>query len=227
MNLSTTGNRIKKLRELLGLTQLEVADYIGVTKGSVSQWENDAAKPKGKNREKLCQILKTTSGYILHGKENTPLPFDDNLGAKSGENTEPAYLPPVKELPIISWVQAGETHVAFIDEAEDYDRFSTFVKCSVNSYALRVTGDSMTALSGQYSFPEGTIIVVDPEQKGDKTDGIFVIAKENGEDAVTFKQLKYDNGRPYLNPLNPQYQKIFKEFRILGKVVDFRPVDLP
>jgi len=35
---------------------------------------------------------------------------------------------------------------------------------------------------------------VDPEQKGDTTNGIFVIAKKNGEDGVHFKQLKYEQG---------------------------------
>lgn len=84
----------------------------------------------------------------------------------------------------------------------------------------------MTAPTGR-SFPEGIDIFVDPEQRGGVVPNDFVIAKINGRDAVTFKQLACEEGRPYLRPLNPspKYEPIFDEFRVLGKVIyaGFKP----
>jgi len=226
--MNIIGKRIKDLRKALKITQKQIADYVGVNRVSVSQWESQGdspTQPKGENLIRLSQILKTTPDYILYGVE----PGEENTTPKDEiSNTEPTWLRPHKDLPIVSWVQAGETHVAFVeDDLENVEKFRTYEKCSPNSYALRVSGDSMTTMTGPYSFPEGSIIVVDPEQRGDTTDGVFIIAKKEGEDAVNFKQLKYDGGSPYLNSLNPDYERYFGKIRIIGKVIDFRPVRLP
>jgi SOS-response transcriptional repressor LexA len=123
-------------------------------------------------------------------------------------------------VPLISWIQAGTWH-----EAEDlYEPGDAelHLPCptshGIHTYALRVEGDSMTSPHGK-SYPDGCIIFVDPDQRGGVVSGGRVIAKLNGDNAVTFKVYIEDAGRRFLKPLNTQYPPIIEEFRILGKVI--------
>lgn len=112
-------------------------------------------------------------------------------------------------VPLISWVQAGGFCEAIdINElggAEDWERRPK--GAGIKTYALKVRGDSMTSpFPAKYSYPEGVIIYVDPDQEvkpGDR--GIFKLPENN---EVTFKELVSDAGKLYLKPLNPQYDKI-------------------
>jgi transcriptional regulator with XRE-family HTH domain len=42
----TLGDRITKIRHVLGLEQRELADLLGVTDKAVSKWENDGGRPR-------------------------------------------------------------------------------------------------------------------------------------------------------------------------------------
>ena len=61
----------------------------------------------------------------------------------------------------------------------------------------------MTNPGGAPSFPEGTIIIVDPEREA--TPGRYVVVRQNSDTECTFKQLVRDAGKHYLKPLNPRY----------------------
>lgn len=122
-------------------------------------------------------------------------------------------------VPLISWIQAGNWGEA-IDEFQpgDAEYWLPAVGGSDKVYCLRVRGDSMTSQYGD-SFPEGHIIWIDPEQRSPNNND-YVVAKLNGEDAVTFKQYKIDEtDRPYLKPLNQSHNNIFDEFRVIGRVI--------
>lgn len=41
----TMGERIKALRKEYGMTQLALANALGITKGTVSTWENNSRTP--------------------------------------------------------------------------------------------------------------------------------------------------------------------------------------
>ena len=74
----------------------------------------------------------------------------------------------------------------------------------------------MTSPVGR-SYPAGMIIFVDPEREA--ASGDRVVAKVNGDNEATFKQLVIDGERKYLKPLNPAYPVITDPFRVLGKVI--------
>jgi SOS-response transcriptional repressor LexA len=213
--MQTFADRVKHVRKTVRkMSQTELANCAGCSQGTIAKIEaGNAEHTRYLNRIATC--LNVTANYLETGADE--LSLDDSTLVESSIKDS------VGHVPLIAWVQAGETQVAFTRNIDQYgERIKVKRKHSRFSYALEVRGSSMTAPEGaKYSFPEGYVIVVDPEQRGDNTDGIFVIAKEEGADAVTFKQLKYDGGKPYLNPLNPAYPKIFKPFRILGKVIDW------
>jgi transcriptional regulator with XRE-family HTH domain len=49
---------LKKKREKLGLTQVEVARKVGVSLSGYLLWERGAGKPNAENKEKLKKVLK-------------------------------------------------------------------------------------------------------------------------------------------------------------------------
>ena len=124
--------------------------------------------------------------------------------ARTDRNVSPArHLQ--REVPLISWVQAGEWR-NLVDNLQpgDAERWvATYAKVSKHAFALRIIGDSMTNPSGAPSFPDGTIIIVDPER--DAQPGKFVVVRQNSDTECTFKQLVRDSGKHYLKPLNPRY----------------------
>lgn len=75
----------------------------------------------------------------------------------------------------------------------------------------------MTAPYGR-SYPEGCIIFVEPDLRS-PTNGQRVIAKLAGSNDVTFKVYKEEDGRRWLQALNPTHQPIRDEFRIIGTVI--------
>lgn len=60
----TVGERIQERRKQLGLSQGDVADHVGVTRGQVSAWENDHAFPQGGNLIPLAEILRVTTAWF-------------------------------------------------------------------------------------------------------------------------------------------------------------------
>lgn len=113
------------------------------------------------------------------------------------------------KVPLISWVSAGSWCEAIDNysagDAEDW--LPCPAKCSANTYALKVQGDSMTSMMiGAKSYPHGTIIYVDPNIQ--VISGKSVIAKLPSYNEVTFKVYKEDMGKKWLMPINPQYEKI-------------------
>ncbi len=123
---------------------------------------------------------------------------------KADYNTEPGPALP-REVPLISWVQAGQWRdvIDNLQPGDAYKRIPTTVKVGPAAYALRIVGDSMTNPHGSPSFPEGTVIILDPEREA--APNKYVVVRQRGDTEVTFKQLVRDGGRYYLKPLNPRY----------------------
>lgn len=108
--------------------------------------------------------------------------------------------PPVAgRVPLISWIQAGMWNEV-IDNLSpgEGERIETTYKARAHTYALRVVGDSM-----EPRFPEGAILIVEPDEPADH--GKFVIVRQRGNTEATFKQLVRDGAQWYLKPLNPRY----------------------
>lgn len=68
-NLKMLKDNIKKARLDAGLTQLEVAEKLGVAQAQYARWENGGRNPKDDTVEKLAEIL-NTSFEILKGRDD-------------------------------------------------------------------------------------------------------------------------------------------------------------
>ena len=59
------GSRIKERRESLGLTQTQLAELLGVTKGAIGNYETDSNSPKASILYKVFDVLKCDANYLF------------------------------------------------------------------------------------------------------------------------------------------------------------------
>lgn len=61
--------RIRQLRQDRGLSQVDLARRLNVTKQSVSNWENDNIQPSIEMLQRIADIFSVSTDYLL-GREN-------------------------------------------------------------------------------------------------------------------------------------------------------------
>ena len=198
-----------------------MANAVGTSRQNIEGLET-AGDRKPKYLAELAKVMGTTADQLLKGRS---VPIESN---GSTESSNVAHLAAKAKVPLISWVQAGElADVQDIFHPGDAIKWTEayYSRPSKSAYALQVDGDSMTSqFPGAQSFPDGTIIIVDPDagyQPGD-----YVIAKDVATQKATFKQLMSDGSRWYLKPINQTYPTIEIDdpaLRVIGKVIEFQP----
>jgi SOS-response transcriptional repressor LexA len=205
---SMTGGKVSELGD--------VADYVGVSTQVLKNWEYRGVSKDG--RLSIYEKRGIDPNWLSTG-EGPMLPGEPS-GLPSLANTSPG--PDIRgRVPLISWVQAGEwCNAADPHPPGQADRWMDCpVSHSSSTFALRVRGDSMTAPHGNSrTYPEGCFIFVDPEKRT-PDNGDRVVACLTGTDEVTFKIYKNEDGRQWLQPLNPSHEPIRENFHILGTVL--------
>lgn len=202
----------KQRIDALGLSQEKVAEHLGVTKGAVSHWLNGRRNPSLQEIGAVFQYL---------GINDVRLNADGTFTVAGAYDDTPVKQQ--YEYPLLTSVEAGAfSEAAVVLERDPKTFVATTTKASDRAFWLEVSGHSMTASPGSRpSFPEGILILVDPEQ--DVKPGDFCVAGIFNNSEVTFKKFVWEDGTPWLEPLNtnPRYQSIEcnENCRIIGKVV--------
>ncbi len=65
-------NNILRLRKSLNLTQEQLADEVGVTRSTITQWETGRAQPRMGAIERLASALRVSSSEIVAGCDELP-----------------------------------------------------------------------------------------------------------------------------------------------------------
>ena len=76
------GKRIKDLRQQLGLTQAELADKVGFTSQTVSNWESGLREPDIDALVKLSSLFSVSLDYLLSGKKGDEKITLDDMDAE-------------------------------------------------------------------------------------------------------------------------------------------------
>lgn len=76
------GARLKEAREALGLTGEFVGDQVGVSKATISHWENGRYQPNIEQIRGLCSALKVSPNWLFE-VETIDLPPDALEEAKA------------------------------------------------------------------------------------------------------------------------------------------------
>ncbi len=197
------GERLKSIRESKGLSQAQLAKLCGYSAASrIGNYELGERKISADDAMIISEVLGVSPAELMFGSQ--------------AEQVVRNY-----SYPLFTKVQAGcftENGNSYTDrDAEDW--IPTAKKASNKAFWLEVEGHSMTApQGGKPSFPEGMLILVDPEE--DVEFGDFCVARMLN-DEFTFKRLIRDGGVEYLEPLNPRYEliPINGNCQIVGKVV--------
>lgn len=61
--------RLKDLRKQAGLTQVDVAERLGISQPAYASWERGLKKPTQDNLVKIAQILSVSVDYLLGNSE--------------------------------------------------------------------------------------------------------------------------------------------------------------
>lgn len=83
MDLKKIGKYIAEKRKVLGLTQVQVAEKLGMSDKSVSKWERGICLPDVSVYMKLCEILGISLNEFIAGEdleqENVVKASEENL----------------------------------------------------------------------------------------------------------------------------------------------------
>lgn len=93
MNELKIGTRIAKLRSMKNITQLELAEKLGVTDRAVSKWETGGSYPDICLLTKIAEIFNVSLDYLLCGKSVTKQRFFVGyVGNKNNDIINDNYL---------------------------------------------------------------------------------------------------------------------------------------
>lgn len=73
------GKFIAERRKYLNLTQMQLAEKLGITDRAVSKWENGKAMPDSSIMLELCEILQISVNDLLHGEVITMENYNKEL----------------------------------------------------------------------------------------------------------------------------------------------------
>lgn len=215
----TKGEKIKDLRKTLGMSQVELAKRIGVSKQTLYKYENNIITNIPSDKiELLSNVLQTTPADIM-GWEPTQITAKD---VEQSLKNSISNIRRITKIPLLGSAPCGKPNLTF----DDY-RYAEFVdfshyKHKDEYYALRATGDSMYP-----KIEDGDIMIVHYQR--DVEDGQIAIVRVNGDEATCKKIRKYKHGLELI-PINTNYERIFYTseevetlpVEIIGRVIESR-----
>jgi len=221
-NMNTWNDRLRELVAEFNLNKSELADIIGVSPPTVTEWLNGSTGYlKAVNADRICRHFKVNMAWFLEGKGPKWLGALQTAAIESNVVEAPRKL---GKVPLISWIRAGTmTDIVDLYEPGDAEAwYSSHASHSQHSFALRVDGDSMTSpIPGVQSFPHGCVLIVDPERP--VYNGAKVVAKHIPSARATFKVFQDDGLRKLLVPLNPVHLPAVEmdhNYQIIGVVIE-------
>lgn len=187
--MKTMGDRIRYARKAKGFTQKALADVLGISRVSVTQWESNDTKPELKRLSRLADLLGGDVEWYLGGKGEFLLSGQPMDEPEWNEQDRP--VGDVPQFNIHAGMGAGGALSVMVGEdglaidPEDSDGFWSFpdsVKSGMRDlrkiYAMPVTGDSMepTLPGGSFAFVDTSHTVPSPEDiyALDYGDGLMV-----------------------------------------------------
>ena len=195
---------LRKLRDQKGISQAELARFLGVARSTVCQYEAERREPDNETLSKLADYFGVTVDYLL--------------GRESGQ---PPKSKKGKWIPVYGEIAAG-IPIEAIEDIIDYEEIDDEMAATGEYIALRIKGDSM-----EPRIKEGDVVIIRRQENVEN--GQIAAVMVNG-DSATLKQVKREENGLWLISSNQAYPPIFytrKEceqlpVRILGRLVELR-----
>lgn len=231
--MENIGTRAKAARKFAKMTQKQAEAASGVKQSNISKIERGDTT-RSMSVLALARVYRVDPNWLDTG--DGPAPWDEDqvrLSRDSANEPHGAYrvlhVPPhvpsfnprtPNTVPLITWEDAAGWHDRTASQQTQPERWIPCIAHhSLDTYALRIRGDSMTAEHGLLkSYRAGSIIFVDTQLKSPE-DGERVVARIDDTGEITCKVFKDEDGRRWLLPLNPKHEPIRLPFTVLGTVV--------
>ena len=185
------GIRLKHLRTQDGLTQQDLADALGISKSTISMYENGNREPDFETLENIADYFNIDMATLFLST-STSLPSPD-----IAEDTI--------QFPVLVNVAAGYDQPAQVlqnweGEKIEVPRAYLHGRSPDDYFAMRVVGDSMYP-----DYQNGDILLILRQSILNRSGEVAVILY-GGEDA-TLKKIEFVQGEDWMKllPINPQY----------------------
>lgn len=197
------GNRIKKLREELNITQEELARKIGVSPSAIGMYERDFREANDEIKIKMCELFNCSLDYLIG---NSDIKQNKKSAVVLVYGTIPAGVP-----------------MEMIEDVLDTEEIdANMLKGGKQYFGLKVKGNSMYP-----EYLEGDTIICEKVENCENGQDCIIMV--NGNDG-TFKRIFKNENGIILQPLNSQYQPMIYSneqinklpIKIIGKVVELR-----
>ena len=199
------GDRIKMLREKIGISQSELGRRVDLSRASISQYELGAV-----SEMKMTQLIKMSRALGVDPEElATGVP-----SAKASLNRSEISFVPVLSL---DEIQSSARVNVFQD---DKRKFVATNQKLHNGFAIELTDDEMVSSDSIYKI--GGFVVFDSDAKPESGDAVLVKTKDLSY--PLFRSLRITGNRHLLRPLNPQYPAIEatpEDYEVLGVAKQF------
>lgn len=156
---------IRKFRTDADLTQAKLADLVGVTRATVTQWETGWSQPRIGAVEKLSEVLGVSMSELVDDSNIKRVP-----GAITPTEPRKAYLP------LLGKVHAGDAQEPQVLDERISLPYEVWERHR-DGYFLQVEGQCMSKI-----YPEGSYILIDPMQR--PTNGSIAVVSIDGADYV-------------------------------------------
>lgn len=192
---------LRAVRSRRGLSQVELAEKLGVKPGTVGNWEagvNGAPRKRLKEiADKLGVTMEFLTGEPAMELKDAPSAHYNakHIGSVHGAS----------KIPVISFARAGAVDFDYADlDAQMDESIESDIK-DPNSFGLVVEGDSM-----EPKISAGDIVIVAPNDR--PRNGDLVVSRLERTEGVMLKIFSHDGDRIRLTSYNPAYPPLeFKE----------------
>lgn len=192
---------IRRLLKERNKTQNELADYVGVSKTSVSEWISAKKYPRIEKIQAISDFFDV---------------YRTDITESYTSNKSKAI-----RIPVLGKVIAG-IPIEAVEEILDYEEIDEKMARTGEFFALQIKGDSMAPI-----IAPGDIVIV--RKQNDVDSGQIGIILVNGDEATVKKVIKKENGI-MLVANNSAYDPMFfdaydiqtKPVKIIGRVIELR-----
>lgn len=204
----STGENIRTLRVLLGITQQQLADQLGVSSAAVSEWERGQNEPRSATLQKMAEMFGVSMEEVIRG-----------TGAGVMLEPKAAYTSDLKA-PLYGRIAAG-VPIAEIPVEDSHWVNPEVLAKHPRGFYLRVEGESMNRV-----LPDGCLAFVDPA--AEVRNGDIAALHVNGYDATIKRYHRIGNDvilepdscdATYCNELFDATRPGAQEIRLIGRVV--------
>jgi repressor LexA len=191
------GDRIKKMRKRAGLTQVELAEKLGIAYPTLNKYERGHRTPDAALLNRVAKLLGCNPGWLL-----------------SGERTDIDAQPVSNEVPTASTPVLNRIPDSFPEHVqEETAEYISLPGIPAGSYSFIVKGESMSP-----AIRENDYVIFKPVDEV-KSGDIVLVNNEWGESIL--RRYCRKNSKTYLVSDNPEYPSAMhnKSYKIIGKVI--------